>query len=245
MLQLAQVHEFLIPSSAGQLLVDRVWQSRLYLLRRVLWATRRRHPGRPRCQCPDVGALPDRRAALHRLGPPVRAMAGRPPGLRRRVEPPQRLHLDGAQCVFEGLDTYQRLSGDASFQPNLELAARRMIRGTVADDGRLLQPNIIEIGEYAHFSLLAWKTTGDGRYRRAAELILSHIGANFDEPEGFWCPTTVTPDAPGDRVGQPVVPRSLPRDTLLRRRRAVLECGRVAHAQRWRPGAKPEATSRR
>ena len=76
--------------------------------------------------------------------------------------------LDGAQCVFEGLDTYQRLSGDISFQPNLGLAARRMVRGTIADDGRLLQPNIIEIGEYAHFSLLAWKTTGDGRSRRAA-----------------------------------------------------------------------------
>ena len=96
--------------------------------------------------------------------------------------------LDGAQCVFEGLDTYQRLSGDTSFQPTLELAAWRMVRGTVGDDGRLLQPNIIEIGEYAHFSLLAWKTTGDGRYQRAAELILSHIGANFDEAEGFWCP---------------------------------------------------------
>jgi hypothetical protein len=96
--------------------------------------------------------------------------------------------LDGAQCVFEGLDTYQRLSGDTSFHRNLERAASRMVRGTVREDGRLLLPNIIEIGEYAHFSLLAWKTTGHEGFRRAAALILSHIGANFDESEGFWCP---------------------------------------------------------
>ncbi len=96
--------------------------------------------------------------------------------------------LGGAQCVFEGLDTYQRLSGDSSYQRNLELAAARMVRGTVADDGRLLLPNIIEIGEYAHFALLAWKTTSNESFRRAADLILSHITANFDESEGYWCP---------------------------------------------------------
>ncbi len=107
--------------------------------------------------------------------------------------------LDGAQCVFEGLHTYQRLTGDTSFQRNLELAADRMVRGTVSEDGRLLLPNIIEIGEYAHFALLAWKTTGDEVYRRVAELILSHISANFDEAEGFWCPFDRRAELPAAR----------------------------------------------
>lgn len=52
----------------------------------------------------------------------------------------------------------------------------------------MLLPNIIEIGEYAHFSLLAWKTTGEERFREAAEHILAHIENNFDREQGFWRP---------------------------------------------------------
>lgn len=96
--------------------------------------------------------------------------------------------LDAAQCVFEGLHTYERLSGDTSYRANLERAADRMVAGTVTTDGRLLLPNIIEIGEYAHFALLAWKRTGAQRFRRAADQILAHISANFDHAEGYWCP---------------------------------------------------------
>jgi len=63
-----------------------------------------------------------------------------------------------------------------------------MIKGTVSNSGELLLPNIIEIGEYAHFSLLAWKTTGGKKFKQAAETILCHIQNNFDEQEGFWNP---------------------------------------------------------
>lgn len=96
--------------------------------------------------------------------------------------------LDAAQCVFEGFNTYQQISGDKQFLDVLIKAAERMIRGTISDSGELLLPNIIEIGEYAHFSLLAWKTTGDIKFKQAAETILGHIQNNFDEQEGFWNP---------------------------------------------------------
>ena len=96
--------------------------------------------------------------------------------------------LDGAQCVFEGLDTYERLSADATFHPNLERAANRMVNGTVTPDGRLLLRNVIELGEYAHFCLLAWKSTGRDSYRTAADILLSHITTNFEASEGFWYP---------------------------------------------------------
>ncbi|RMG33999.1 MAG: hypothetical protein D6732_11065, partial [Methanobacteriota archaeon] len=49
-------------------------------------------------------------------------------------------------------------------------------------------PNIIEIGEYAHFSLLAWKTLGDDYFKQSADTILQHIYRNFDEKEGYWRP---------------------------------------------------------
>jgi hypothetical protein len=96
--------------------------------------------------------------------------------------------LDGAQCVFEGFNTYRQLTRDPQFDDSLTRAADRMISGTVDDNGDLMLLNIIEIGEYAHFSMLAWKTTGDERYRRSGEAILGHIMRNFDEDEGFWCP---------------------------------------------------------
>jgi len=96
--------------------------------------------------------------------------------------------LDGAQCVFEGFNTYQTISGDARYQDVLVRAADRMIRGTLESDGSLRLSNIIEIGEYAHFALLAWKTTEDPRFKTAAERILAHIQRNFDEAEGFWRP---------------------------------------------------------
>lgn len=96
--------------------------------------------------------------------------------------------LDGAQCVFEGFNTYEALSGDRSFRDVLIKAADRMVDGTVDESGKLLLPDIIEIGEYAHFSLLAWKTTGDERFRKAGECMVMHIARNFDDAEGYWCP---------------------------------------------------------
>jgi hypothetical protein len=96
--------------------------------------------------------------------------------------------LDAAQCVFEGYNTYQKISGDNRFKETLLKAARRMVAGTIDQNGKLLLPNIIEIGEYAHFSLLAWKTIGDEFFKQAAEKILSHIYRNFNEKEGYWHP---------------------------------------------------------
>jgi len=96
--------------------------------------------------------------------------------------------LDAAQCVFEGFNTYQKVSGDQRFKTTLHKAAKRMLSGIIDPDGKLLLPNIIEIGEYAHFSLLAWKTIGDEYFRQAAEKILAHIYRNFDNEEGYWHP---------------------------------------------------------
>lgn len=96
--------------------------------------------------------------------------------------------LDAAQCVFEGFNTYQIISGDNRFKETLSKAARRMIAGTIDMNGHLLLPNIIEIGEYAHFSLLAWKTIGDEYFKQSAEKILSHIYRNFDKRQGYWYP---------------------------------------------------------
>ncbi len=96
--------------------------------------------------------------------------------------------LDGAQCVFEGFNTYQTISGDRQYQNALIKAADRMIGGTLQPDGSLRLANIIEIGEYAHFALLAWKTTGEEQFKVAAERMLTHIERNFDEEEGCWRP---------------------------------------------------------
>jgi hypothetical protein len=96
--------------------------------------------------------------------------------------------LDGAQCVFEGFNTYQTVSGDRRYIDVLTKAADRMIGGTLQGDGGLRLANIIEIGEYAHFALLAWKTTGEQRFKTAAACMLEHIERNFDESEGFWRP---------------------------------------------------------
>ena len=96
--------------------------------------------------------------------------------------------LDGAQCVFEGFNTYQNVTGDRRYEEIAVRAANRMIRGTLTDDGRLRLSDIIEIGEYAHFALLAWKTTREPQFKAAAERILSHIERNFDEATGFWRP---------------------------------------------------------
>lgn len=96
--------------------------------------------------------------------------------------------LDGAQCVFEAFNSYRQFTGDRRFDETLVRAADRMVRGTIGEDGRLKLPNIIEIGEYAHFAMLAYKTTGEMRFRRASEAIAAHIMSNFDENEGFWYP---------------------------------------------------------
>jgi hypothetical protein len=80
------------------------------------------------------------------------------------------------------------VTADPQFDNTLVRAADRMIGGTIAGDGRLLLPDLIEVGEYAHFAMLAWKTTGLPRFRAAAEGMLAHILRHFDEAEGFWCP---------------------------------------------------------
>jgi hypothetical protein len=96
--------------------------------------------------------------------------------------------LDGAQCVFEGFNTHRQMTGDSRFDRTLVRAADRMIAGTLTADRRLALPNVIEIGEYAHFAMLAYKSTGLSRFRHAAETLAAHILRNFDEQEGFWCP---------------------------------------------------------
>jgi hypothetical protein len=96
--------------------------------------------------------------------------------------------LDGSQCVFEGFNTYQRISGDRRYQPVLIKAADRMVAGTLRSDGTLRLADIIEIGEYAHFAVLAWKTTGAQRFMTAAQKMLAHIEASFDATEGCWRP---------------------------------------------------------
>ena len=96
--------------------------------------------------------------------------------------------LDGAQCVFEGFNTYQRITKDKQFDTIMRKSADRMVSGTVDEQGKLLLPNVIEVGEYAHFSMLAWKLTGDNKYKLAGEKILNDIQKNFDEQEGFWVP---------------------------------------------------------
>lgn len=96
--------------------------------------------------------------------------------------------LDGAQCVFEGFNTYQKVTRDRQYHDVLIKAADRMITGTLQSQGALRLLNIIEIGEYAHFALLAWKTTGEGRFKQAGEQIIGHIERNFDSAAGFWLP---------------------------------------------------------
>jgi hypothetical protein len=100
--------------------------------------------------------------------------------------------LDGAQCVFEGFNTYQKITGEQRYETVLVKAADRMLRGTLDSEGRLRLSNVIEIGEYAPFALLAWKTTGEIHFKQAAECILAHIERNFDEKEGAWRPFDIT-----------------------------------------------------
>lgn len=94
--------------------------------------------------------------------------------------------LDAAQCVFEGFNSYERLTGDRQFHDVMVRAADRMISGTVAEDGSLAIGNLTECGEYAHFAFLAWKLTGEERHRRGGEAILAVIMDNFDDTEGYW-----------------------------------------------------------
>ena len=97
--------------------------------------------------------------------------------------------LDGAQCVFEGFNTFERITGERQYHPVLVIAADRMVSGTLGPDGSLRLADIIEIGEYAHFAFLAWKTTGEERFKSAGEQILAHIERNFDEVEACGCPS--------------------------------------------------------
>ena len=94
--------------------------------------------------------------------------------------------LDAAQCVFEGFCTYERMTGDRRFHEVLVRAADRMVTGTLASDGTLSILNLAEVGEYAHFSFLAWKQTGEERFREAGLAIVAAINANFDQDEGHW-----------------------------------------------------------
>ncbi|MBI5413954.1 hypothetical protein HZA38_00355 [Candidatus Peregrinibacteria bacterium] len=96
--------------------------------------------------------------------------------------------LDAAQCVFEGFSTYTQISGSDEYHEVMKKSAQRMTYGTIRPDGSLLLPNVIEIGEYAHFSFLAWKRTGNEEFKKAGEAILKNICQNFDENEGYWNP---------------------------------------------------------
>jgi len=96
--------------------------------------------------------------------------------------------LDGAQCVFEGFNAFERITGERRYHQVLVKAADRMITGTLASDGSLLLSDMIEIGEYAHFAFVAWKTTEEPRFRQAGERLLAHIERNFDSSEGMWRP---------------------------------------------------------
>jgi hypothetical protein len=101
--------------------------------------------------------------------------------------------LDAAQCVFEGFCTYERLTSDHRFHDVMVRAADRMIAGTLNDKGELSILNLSEVGEYAHFCFLAWKQTGEERFRDAGLKIVAAITANFDEHEGYWN-TAVEPE---------------------------------------------------
>ncbi|MCA9666923.1 MAG: hypothetical protein KC503_15095 [Myxococcales bacterium] len=95
--------------------------------------------------------------------------------------------LDAAQCVMEGLASYQRLTGDRRCHDAMVRAADRMISGTIdPDDGHLLIGNLIECGEYVHHALLAWRLSGLDRHREGALAILEAITSQFDVEQGYW-----------------------------------------------------------
>jgi len=94
--------------------------------------------------------------------------------------------LDAAQCVMEGLASYQRLTGDRRCHDAMVRAADRMITGTVDDHGKLLIGNLTECGEYVHHALLAWRLTGLERHRAGALAILAAITSQFDDQQGYW-----------------------------------------------------------
>lgn len=100
--------------------------------------------------------------------------------------------LDAAQCVFEGFCTYERMTGDRTFHDVLIKAADRMVSGTLDANGDLSILNLSEVGEYAHFALLAWKQTGEERFREAGMRMVAAITASFDEREGYWNTAAVT-----------------------------------------------------
>lgn len=94
--------------------------------------------------------------------------------------------LDAAQCVFEGFCTYERLTADRRYHQVMVRAADRMRAGTLDEQGGLSLLNLSEVGEYAHFCFLAWRQTGEVRFREAGLQIVAAITANFDEREGHW-----------------------------------------------------------
>lgn len=105
--------------------------------------------------------------------------------------------LDGAQCVFEGFQTFRGATGETRFDGTLLRAADRMVRGVLREDGSLRLGNIIEIGEYGHFAMLAYKATREPRFRAAADRIVAHIVRNYDSRAGYWVPYDL--DAPVPR----------------------------------------------
>jgi hypothetical protein len=94
--------------------------------------------------------------------------------------------LDAAQCVMEGLASYERLTGDRRFHEVLVRAADRMISGTVDPEGKLLIGNLTECGEYVHHAFLAWRLTGLERHLEGGKAILAQIMSQFDEEQGYW-----------------------------------------------------------
>lgn len=94
--------------------------------------------------------------------------------------------LDAAQCVMEGLASYERLTGDRRCHEAMIRAADRMIAGTVDPNGQLLIGNLAECGEYVHHALLAWRLSGLDRHREGALAILKAITSQFDDREGYW-----------------------------------------------------------
>ena len=94
--------------------------------------------------------------------------------------------LDAAQCVFEGFCTYERMTGDRGFRDVMVRAADRMVSGTLDAEGALSILNLSEVGEYAHFAFLAWKQTGEARFREAGLRMVAAITSSFDEREGYW-----------------------------------------------------------
>ena len=113
------------------------------------------------------------------------------------------LSLDAAQCVFEGFCSYEQRTGDRGFHDVMVRAADRMVSGTLDASGGLKILNLSEVGEYAHFCFLAWKQTGEQRFRDAGNKIVDAITASFDDHEGYWNTAVAAPLSGAMKVLEP------------------------------------------